>query len=180
MNIPKAIRSLISNGFLSISTTPILCKIKWRSSHPVTRLSLTAILPQFSPSYNSYNRHIPFLFLPLNISVSFPLFKAYTWYYLSRKWDTKRLNPHYKPIPSIQKSCSRLRWMHLKGQWKDKVKEGLTQFNVFSPFSVQSLFFILWVANRWQSHHFQPLKVLKMLILCGLKGKLFQRAMSVQ
>ena len=26
MNIPKAIRSLKSNGFLSISTTPILCK----------------------------------------------------------------------------------------------------------------------------------------------------------
>ena len=41
MNIPKAIRSLKSNGFLSISTTPILCKIKWRSYHPVTRLLLS-------------------------------------------------------------------------------------------------------------------------------------------
>ena len=36
MNIPKAIRSLKSNGFLSISTTPILCRIE--VSHPVTRL----------------------------------------------------------------------------------------------------------------------------------------------
>jgi hypothetical protein len=36
MNIPNAIRSLKSNGFLSISTTPILCRIE--VSHPVTRL----------------------------------------------------------------------------------------------------------------------------------------------
>ena len=36
MNIPKAIRSLKSKGFLSISTTPILCRIE--VSHPVTRL----------------------------------------------------------------------------------------------------------------------------------------------
>ena len=39
MNIPKAIRSLKSNGFLSISTTPILCRIE--VSHPATRLSLS-------------------------------------------------------------------------------------------------------------------------------------------
>ena len=116
-------------------------------------------------------RHTHGTILAENGSIKRPLWKDL---------DTKILKPHYKPIPSIQKSCSRLRLMYLKGQWKDKVKEGLTQFNVFSPFSVQSLFFILWVANRWQSHHFQPLKVLKMLILCGLKGKLFQRAMSVQ
>ena len=77
MNIPKAIRSLKSNGFLSISTTPILCNIKWRSSHPVTRLSLTAILTQISPSYNSYNRHIQFLFLSLNISVACSLWLPY-------------------------------------------------------------------------------------------------------
>ena len=38
MNIPKAIRSLKSNGFLSISTTPILCRIE--VSHPATRLFL--------------------------------------------------------------------------------------------------------------------------------------------
>ena len=36
MNIPKAIKSLKSKGFLSISTTPILCRIE--VSHPVTRL----------------------------------------------------------------------------------------------------------------------------------------------
>ena len=39
MNVPKAIRSLKSNGFLSISTTPILCRIE--VSHPVTRLFLS-------------------------------------------------------------------------------------------------------------------------------------------
>ena len=39
MNIPKAIRSLKSNGFLSISTTPILCRIE--VSHPATRLFLS-------------------------------------------------------------------------------------------------------------------------------------------
>lgn len=39
MNIPKAIRSLKSKGFLSISTTPILCRIE--VSHPVTRLFLS-------------------------------------------------------------------------------------------------------------------------------------------
>ena len=38
MNIPKSIRSLKSNGFLSISTTPILCRIE--VSHPATRLFL--------------------------------------------------------------------------------------------------------------------------------------------
>ena len=38
MNIPKAMRSLKSKGFLSISITPILCRIE--VSHPVTRLSL--------------------------------------------------------------------------------------------------------------------------------------------
>ena len=36
MNIPKAIKSLKSKGFLSISTTPILCRIE--ASHPATRL----------------------------------------------------------------------------------------------------------------------------------------------
>ena len=39
MNIPKAIRSLKSNGFLSISTIPILCRIE--VSHPATRLFLS-------------------------------------------------------------------------------------------------------------------------------------------
>ena len=39
MNIPKAIRSLKSNGFLSISITPILCRIE--VSHPATRLFLS-------------------------------------------------------------------------------------------------------------------------------------------
>ena len=39
MNIPKAIRSLKSNGFLSISTTPILCRIE--VGHPATRLFLS-------------------------------------------------------------------------------------------------------------------------------------------
>ena len=39
MNIPKAIRSLKPNGFLSISTTPILCRIE--VSHPATRLFLS-------------------------------------------------------------------------------------------------------------------------------------------
>ena len=37
MNIPKAIKSLKSKGFLSISTTPILCRIE--VSHPATRNS---------------------------------------------------------------------------------------------------------------------------------------------
>ena len=51
MNIPKAIRSLKSNGFLSISTTPILCRIE--VSHPATRLlriylTIISALPQFS------------------------------------------------------------------------------------------------------------------------------------
>ena len=36
MNIPNAIRSLKSKWLLSISTTPILCRIE--ASHPVTRL----------------------------------------------------------------------------------------------------------------------------------------------
>ena len=58
INEPKAIRSLKSNDFLSISTTPILCNIKWRSSHPVTRLFLIVILTQNPLSYNSYNYHI--------------------------------------------------------------------------------------------------------------------------
>ena len=39
MNVPKAIRSLKSKGFLSISTTPILCRIE--VSHPATRLFLS-------------------------------------------------------------------------------------------------------------------------------------------
>ena len=41
MNIPKAIKSLKSKGFLSISTTPILCRIE--VSHPVTRLFLVEV-----------------------------------------------------------------------------------------------------------------------------------------
>ena len=41
MNIPKAIKSLKSKGFLSISTTPILCRIE--VSHPATRLFLVEV-----------------------------------------------------------------------------------------------------------------------------------------
>ena len=41
MNIPKAIKSLKSKGFLSISTTPILCRIE--VSHPITRLFLIEV-----------------------------------------------------------------------------------------------------------------------------------------
>ena len=37
MNMPNCIKSLKSNGFLSISTTPILCRIE--VSHPATRNS---------------------------------------------------------------------------------------------------------------------------------------------
>ena len=55
MNIPKAIRSLKSNGFLSISTTPILCRIE--VSHPATRLSLSIY----------YHKHMPHT---ISISVS--------------------------------------------------------------------------------------------------------------
>ena len=45
MNIPNAIRSLKSNGFLSISTTPILCRIE--VSHPVTRLFSQTVYHDF-------------------------------------------------------------------------------------------------------------------------------------
>ena len=41
MNIPKAIKSLKSKGFLSISTTPILCRIE--VIHPITRLFLVEV-----------------------------------------------------------------------------------------------------------------------------------------
>ena len=47
MNIPKAIRSLKSNWFLrlSISTTPILCRIE--VSHPVTQLFSQTVYHDF-------------------------------------------------------------------------------------------------------------------------------------
>ena len=57
MNIPKAIRSLKSKEFLSISTTPILCKN--RGPPPCnTVVSYDIILPFYFTSDNSYNCHI--------------------------------------------------------------------------------------------------------------------------
>ena len=56
MNIPKAIRSLKSKGFLSISTTPILCKN--RGQPPCNTVALIGILSCCFSSDNSYNRHI--------------------------------------------------------------------------------------------------------------------------
>ena len=57
MNIPKAIKSLKSKGFLSISTTPILCKN--RGQPPCnTVVSYGIILPCFNTADNSYNCHI--------------------------------------------------------------------------------------------------------------------------
>ena len=46
-NIPKAIRSLKSNGFLSISTTPILCKNRGQPPYIIDNLS--------SPWYSYHN-----------------------------------------------------------------------------------------------------------------------------
>ena len=57
MNIPKAIRSLKSKCFLSISTTPILCKN--RGQPPCnTVVSYCIILSCFNTADNSYNCHI--------------------------------------------------------------------------------------------------------------------------
>ena len=55
MNIPKAIKSLKSKGFLSISTTPILCKN--RGQPPCnTVVSYDIILPCYFTSDNSYDK----------------------------------------------------------------------------------------------------------------------------